>query len=192
MPSQEASYSQKYVIEQLTVGNHAATQLWEDWLAQLPGSSISQSSASCVAVSSICAAPFSSTCSTQSDNNSRKLRLRCSCQFPCCALAPIKELPVIMIKTVLRKIRRLILTVTFFGTTRRFSTTRVSSLCLIKHRAMRTHDGVELCFHMFPNSTLDQVQRSASLSDRFIGAKMSSMPFGLKTVWPLVPTWTFP
>jgi hypothetical protein len=44
---------------------------------------VSQSYASCVAVPSICAAPFSSTCSTQSDN-SRKLRL--SCQFPWCTL----------------------------------------------------------------------------------------------------------
>jgi hypothetical protein len=44
-------------------------------------------SASCVAVSSICAAPFSNMCSTQVDNNSRKLRLRCGCQFLWCALA---------------------------------------------------------------------------------------------------------
>jgi hypothetical protein len=39
------------------------------------------------AVSSICAAPFSNMCSTQADNNSRKLRLRCGCQFHWCALA---------------------------------------------------------------------------------------------------------
>jgi hypothetical protein len=39
-----------------------------------------------VAVSSICAAPFSNMCSTQADNNSRKLRLRCGCQFPSCVL----------------------------------------------------------------------------------------------------------
>jgi hypothetical protein len=44
-------------------------------------------SASCVAVSSICAAPFSNMCSTQADNNSLKLRLRCGCQFPWCAHA---------------------------------------------------------------------------------------------------------
>jgi hypothetical protein len=44
-------------------------------------------SASCVAVSSICAAPVSNMCSTQADNSSRKLRLRCGCQFPWCALA---------------------------------------------------------------------------------------------------------
>jgi hypothetical protein len=43
----------------------------------------------CIAVSSICAAPFSIMCSTQADNNSRKLRLRCGCQFPLCALALI-------------------------------------------------------------------------------------------------------
>jgi hypothetical protein len=41
----------------------------------------------CVAVSSICADPFSNMCSTQADNNSRKLQLRCGCQFPWCALA---------------------------------------------------------------------------------------------------------
>jgi hypothetical protein len=46
-------------------------------------------SANCVALSSICAAPFSNMCSTQADNNSRKLRLRCGCQFPWCALALI-------------------------------------------------------------------------------------------------------
>jgi hypothetical protein len=41
----------------------------------------------CVAVCSICATPFSSTYSTQCDNNSRKLRLRCGCQFFWCAPA---------------------------------------------------------------------------------------------------------
>jgi hypothetical protein len=40
-----------------------------------------------IVVSSICAAPVSNMCSTQVDNNSRKLRLRCGCQFPWCALA---------------------------------------------------------------------------------------------------------
>jgi hypothetical protein len=44
--------------------------------------------ASCVAVSSICSAALTSMCSTQADNNSRKLRLRCGCQCPWCALAP--------------------------------------------------------------------------------------------------------
>jgi hypothetical protein len=39
-----------------------------------------------VAVSSICAAPFSNICSIQAGNNSRKLRLRCGCQFPWCTL----------------------------------------------------------------------------------------------------------
>jgi hypothetical protein len=43
-------------------------------------------SMSCVAVSSICAAPFSNMCSTQADNNSRKFWLRCSCKFLWCAL----------------------------------------------------------------------------------------------------------
>jgi hypothetical protein len=44
-------------------------------------------SASCVAISLLCAAPFSSMCSTQSNTNSRKLRLRYGCQFLWCALA---------------------------------------------------------------------------------------------------------
>jgi hypothetical protein len=38
------------------------------------------------AVSSVSVAPFSNMCSTQADNSSRKLRLRCGCQFPWCAL----------------------------------------------------------------------------------------------------------
>jgi hypothetical protein len=42
-----------------------------------------------VAVSSVCAAHFSSTRSNHSDNNSRKSRLRCRCQFPWCSLALI-------------------------------------------------------------------------------------------------------
>jgi hypothetical protein len=45
-----------------------------------------QRNRNCVSVCSICAAPFSNMCSTQADNNSRKLRLRCGCQFPWCAL----------------------------------------------------------------------------------------------------------
>jgi hypothetical protein len=53
----------------------------------LPVSLVCPSSASRVAVSSVRAAPFSSTCSTQSRNKSRKLRLRCGCQFPWCSLA---------------------------------------------------------------------------------------------------------
>jgi hypothetical protein len=39
------------------------------------------------AVFSICVAPFSNMCSTQADNNSWKLRLRCGCHFLWCALA---------------------------------------------------------------------------------------------------------
>jgi hypothetical protein len=42
---------------------------------------------SCVAVSAICAAPISCTCSSQSYNNSLKLRLRWDCQLPWCVLA---------------------------------------------------------------------------------------------------------
>jgi hypothetical protein len=38
-----------------------------------------------VAISSIRAAPFGNMCSTRADNDSTKLRLRCSCQFPWCA-----------------------------------------------------------------------------------------------------------
>jgi hypothetical protein len=41
----------------------------------------------CVAVTSICATPFTNKCSTQADNSSRKLRLRCGCHFPWRALA---------------------------------------------------------------------------------------------------------
>ena len=48
----------KRVIEQLTLGNHAAMQLWEDRHSPLPGSSLSQYSMSCVAIFSICAIPF--------------------------------------------------------------------------------------------------------------------------------------
>jgi hypothetical protein len=44
-------------------------------------------SASRVAVSSIRAAQVSTMCPTQADNNSRKLRLRCGCQFPWFALS---------------------------------------------------------------------------------------------------------
>jgi hypothetical protein len=43
--------------------------------------------ASCVAVSTICATTFSNMRPTQADNNSRKLRLRCGCQFLWYALA---------------------------------------------------------------------------------------------------------
>jgi hypothetical protein len=39
------------------------------------------------AVSSICAVPFSNMCWTQANNNSRKLRLLCACQFSWCAFA---------------------------------------------------------------------------------------------------------
>jgi hypothetical protein len=43
-------------------------------------------SMSCIAVSSICAAPFSNMGSTQADNSSWKLQFHCGCQFPWCAL----------------------------------------------------------------------------------------------------------
>jgi hypothetical protein len=43
------------------------------------------------AVSSICACPFSNMCSTQAVKTSWKLRLRCGCQFPWCALALIES-----------------------------------------------------------------------------------------------------
>jgi hypothetical protein len=46
-------------------------------------------SVSCVAISSICVAPFSSTSSTQADNNSRKLRFR----FGCVAVARFLGVP---------------------------------------------------------------------------------------------------
>jgi hypothetical protein len=100
--------SLKSVIEQLTLGNHAATELWEEWLAPLPGSWVSQSlrELRCrflnlrawklsFSVFPRVALPFpqfallrSVICvQTQADNNSRKLRLLCGCQFPWCALA---------------------------------------------------------------------------------------------------------
>jgi hypothetical protein len=69
----------RYTVEELTLGNHVATQVWEDGHAPLPGS--------WVAVSSIFAAPFTNTCSSQADNKSRKSRFHCGCQFPWCALA---------------------------------------------------------------------------------------------------------
>jgi hypothetical protein len=65
----------------------------KDWETLLSGNGACQSYHNCVAVwfpsvrcSSICAALISNMCSTQADNNSRKLRLRCDCQFPWCAL----------------------------------------------------------------------------------------------------------
>jgi hypothetical protein len=48
----------------------------------LSGSLVSQSCASCVAVSSICAAPFSYVHSTQVDTISRKLATTTQPQFP--------------------------------------------------------------------------------------------------------------
>jgi hypothetical protein len=38
------------------------------------------------AVFSICAGPFNNMCSTQADHSSRKMRLRCGCQFPPCSI----------------------------------------------------------------------------------------------------------
>jgi hypothetical protein len=49
--------------------------------------SFSSLSASCAAISSICAAPYINMCSTQADYNSRKMRLRCGYLFPWCVLA---------------------------------------------------------------------------------------------------------
>jgi hypothetical protein len=102
-----------------------------------------------------------------------------------------KELSIIMIKTILRKIRQLILTVIFFGTTGRLSITNVFSLCLIKHRTIRKYDGVGLWFKMFLNLSLDKVKRSASLCDCCISDKIPSMSVGLKTMWSLDPILTF-
>jgi hypothetical protein len=42
--------NRRSTLEQLTLGNYAATQLWENWLAQLRGSWVSESSASRVAI----------------------------------------------------------------------------------------------------------------------------------------------
>jgi hypothetical protein len=90
MPSKEASESQKYVRtadtrklrDNATVRRLACSVAWE-----LSFSVFCRLRCSCIAVSSIRTAPFSSTCSTQSDNNSRKWRLHFGCQFPWCALA---------------------------------------------------------------------------------------------------------
>jgi hypothetical protein len=63
----------------------------------------------CVAVSSIYPAPFSSTCSTQSDQNSLKLRLRCGCQFPWCTPAHIpgfEDLTMVDTKNCSEKVNR--------------------------------------------------------------------------------------
>jgi hypothetical protein len=46
----------------------------------------------CKLVSSVCASPFSNMCSTQADDNSRKLRLLCDRKFPRCALARRRKL----------------------------------------------------------------------------------------------------
>jgi hypothetical protein len=68
-------------MEQLTLGNDAATQ--KTGMLRCLEVEFLSLSASCFAVSSICAAQFSNMCST----NSRKLQLRCGCQFPWCATA---------------------------------------------------------------------------------------------------------
>jgi hypothetical protein len=62
------------ILEQLTLGNYAATQLWEGWLAQLRGSWVCQSSTRFTAIT----LPFPEFVSfhpVQSDNNSQKLWL---------------------------------------------------------------------------------------------------------------------
>jgi hypothetical protein len=57
---QKKQMNHRSTLEHLTLGNYVAMQLWENWPALLPWSWVSLSSASCVAVSSICTAPFSS------------------------------------------------------------------------------------------------------------------------------------
>jgi hypothetical protein len=61
-------------LEQLALENHAATQLWKEWLSQLPVSSVTDSS----------------ICSAQSGNSCRKFRLPVSLLCPrpkCCSLS---------------------------------------------------------------------------------------------------------
>jgi hypothetical protein len=59
-------------LERLNLGNYAATQLWEDCLAQLPGNWVSESSVSALQLR--CCFLYL-RCSVQSDNNIRRLRL---------------------------------------------------------------------------------------------------------------------
>jgi hypothetical protein len=90
VPSKEATESQKCVKTAATKklrGNATVRRLACSVACELSFSVFRELRCSCVAVSSVCAPPFSSTSSTQSDNNSRKLRLRCGCQFPWCVLA---------------------------------------------------------------------------------------------------------
>jgi hypothetical protein len=79
--------SDKSMSEQLTLGNYASTQLWEGWLAQLPGSSVSQSSASCVAIA-LSLPQFALLHSVPRVQLSLlTILVDCGCQFPLCVLA---------------------------------------------------------------------------------------------------------
>jgi hypothetical protein len=73
-----AASSKEACQKQMKPGNsYVATQLWEDWVAHLSGSSVSR-----------VALQFPQLCSAQSDNISRKSRLRCGCQFFLVCLSP--------------------------------------------------------------------------------------------------------
>jgi hypothetical protein len=89
VPSEEASESQKYVRTSDTRNQRGNATCEKTGLLSCLGVEFLSLSASCISISSVCAAPVSSMCSTQSDNNSRKLRLRCGCRFPWCDLALI-------------------------------------------------------------------------------------------------------
>jgi hypothetical protein len=91
--SKEANESQKHVRTADTRklrGNATVRRLACSVAWQLSVLVLQELRCNRVAISSICAAQFSSTCSTQSDNSSRRLWLRCSCQFPWSALALLR------------------------------------------------------------------------------------------------------
>jgi hypothetical protein len=81
MPSYETNELLKRVIEQLTIGNHSTVRRLASFVAWKLSFSVRP--LSWVAVSSIFVAPVCSMCSTQADNNSRKLRLPVFFVCPC-------------------------------------------------------------------------------------------------------------
>jgi hypothetical protein len=84
---QQKQENHRSTLEQLTLGNYAATQLWEDWLRQLPGSWVFQSSASCAAI----ALPFPQFALLYSVPRVQLSLItivrNCGCQFPWSSVA---------------------------------------------------------------------------------------------------------
>jgi hypothetical protein len=75
--------NQSSTLEQLKLrGNATVRRLTCSVAWELSFSVFRELRCNCITVSLICAAPFSSTCSTQSDNNCRKLRLPVSLVCP--------------------------------------------------------------------------------------------------------------